>query len=300
MAPTEENLKPKESPDFVIMGSTGLIGNTFVREIESQGMTWKPIRARLHQHEKIKKEILANKPKISVIIAAGVGTRPNANWCNQHHLETVDANVTSQCAIVKICKEIGVHCCIITSAGFYSYDKDHMIGGPGFTEADPANHAYNFYYKCRCLLEKTLHDSGDEKNVLILRANYPLDHLVRPASLIGKLLRYPVIKSIPASITCLNDLVPLAIDMLKDKDYGIVNWVCDGTITNGQILRTYASIIDSSITFKEEVLNEEQSWNAGNAAAYVIPKRLIDKFGDRVPKVNDAISKIINLIKESK
>jgi 3,5-epimerase/4-reductase len=299
MAPTEENLKKQEETDFAIMGSTGLIGNAFVREIENQSLTWKPIRARLHQHEMIKAEILAHKPRISVIIAAGVGTRPNANWCNDHHLETIDANITSQFAIVKMCKEIGVHCAIITTAGFYSYDKDHMIGGPGFTETDPANRAYNFYYKCRVRLEKILVESGYDKNVLILRANYPCDHLIRPASLIGKLLRYPVIRSIPASITVLNDLVPLAIQMLKDKDSGIVNWVCNGTITNGDILRIYASIVDSSKTFNEEVLNEKQSWDAGNAAAYVIPKRLLDKFGDKVPKVKDSITKIMNLIKES-
>ena len=292
---------PAPRPDFAIMGCNGLIGNSFVREIEKRGLTWAPIRARLHQHERIRNEIQSINPRISVVIAAGLGTRPNANWCDQHHLETIDGNVTSQLAIIKMCKELNKHCTIITSAGFYSYDKDHPIGGKGFTEKDPGNHPYNFYYKMRVLLEKMIHMAGYDDSVLILRANLPVDHLIKPASLIGKLLRFKVINSIPSSITVLPSIVPLTIEMMEKKVTGVVNWVCNGTISNGDILRTYQKIVDPNFTFNEKVLTEQESWDAGNAAGYVIPERMLQIFGeDRVPKINDAVDHLINLIKLEK
>ena len=81
----------------------------------------------------------------------------------------------------------------------------------------------------------------------------------------------------------------------------IINWVCNGTITNGDILRTYQKIVDPNFTFNEKVLNEQESWDAGNAAGLVIPERMIEIFGeDKVPKINDAVDHLIHLIKLEK
>ena len=287
-------------PDYAIMGSNGLIGSAFVREIESRGQTWVQIRSRLHQHESIENEILNINPKISVIIAAGVGTRPNTKWCETHRMETVDANVTSQLAIAQICKRHNIHCTLIGTSAFYHYDEEHPMGGKGFTEEDPSNHDANFYYEMRTLLEKLLHETGLENSTLNLRAIFPLDHKLTSASLIGKLLKFSSINVIPTSLTVLTDLVPLALDMMKDKEVGKVNWVCEGTMSNGDILRAYQSIVDPSIIINEKIVDVETSFKTGNAAAYIIPKRLYEKFGNRVPKVQDSINKVMNLIKEEK
>jgi len=296
----KEKMEMRERPHFAIMGYNGLIGGAFVREIEKQGYRWEPINARLHQHEKIRNEILTIKPSISVIIAAGVGTRPNTRWCDEHHEETLDANVTSQIAIAQICKENQIHCTLIGTSAFYHYDDDHPIGGKGFDESEAPNHAYNWYYKMRVLVEQLLSESKLDQTVLNLRAIFPLDHLIKPASLIGKLLSFKLIKSIPSSITVLNSLVPLAIEMMKSRDTGNVNWVCEGTISNGGILRAYQKIVDPNFVINEEVIDQQTSWNNGNAAAYIIPKRLHEKFGDKVPKVDEAIESLMQLIVENK
>jgi len=287
-------------PDYAIMGSNGMIGSAFVREIEARGQTWVQIRSRLNQHESIENELRHIMPKISVIIAAGVGTRPNTKWCDDHRMETIDANVTSQLAIIRICQRLKLHCTIIGTSAFYHYDAEHPMGGKGFVEEDPSNHDANFYYEMRTLQEKLISDCGLENNVLNLRAIFPLDHNLTTSSLIGKLLRFSLIKSIPSSITVLNDLVPLALEMMKDGDVGKVNWVCEGTMSNGDVLRTYQKIVDPNFTFNEQIVKVEESFAAGNAAAYIIPQRLYQKFGDRVPKVQESMDKVMRLIKENK
>lgn len=281
-----------QSPDFAIMGANGLIGSSFARAIEIEGKTWLPIHARLNENETIKSQIAMMKPKVSVIIAAGVGTRPNTKWCDTHQQETIDCNVTAQIAIIKICKELGVHCTIIGTTGFYSYDAEHPIGGKGFVEDDPPNHNSNFYFECRIRLENMLKESGDDKHCLNLRAVFPVAHQITTASIIGKLLRFNTVFSIPSSITVLPALCPLALKMMEDKEVGSVNFVCDGVISNGDILRLYQKIVDPSITIREKVVTAEENWAMGASAQYAVPQRLINKFG-KVISPQDAISDVL-------
>ena len=299
-----ESLRPKKElppkrPDFAIMGATGMIGSAFVREIEARGMTWYQIRSRLHQHEAIRNELASVMPTVSVIIAAGVGTRPNTKWCEDHRMETIDANVTSQLAIAGICEKLGLHCTLIGTSGFYHYDETHPLGsGKGFTEEDAPNHECNFYYQMRAYLEKLLNESGAIKRVLNLRALFPFDHKVTSSSLVGKLLKFEKINCIETSMTVLPSLIPLALEMMKDREVGHVNWVCEGTASNGDVLKAYKEVVDPSITINEVPLSQAESKERGNSAAYVVPARLMAKFGaDKVPKVKDAITEVMKLIK---
>lgn len=291
----------KQQYDFAIMGSNGLIGSAFVREILARGMTYYQIRSRLNQPESIRNEILAINPRVSVLISAGVGTRPNTRWCETHKMETVDANVTAQLAVAKMCKELNYHCTLIGTCGFYHYDENHPLGsGKGFTEDDIPNNDCNVYYKMRILLEDLLKETGLINNTLNLRAVFPFDNKITSASLIGKLLRFNSITCIDQSMTVLTELVPLAIEMMVDHDTGNVNWVCEGTKSNGDVLEAYKAIVDPSITINKNVITQEQSKSSGNSAAYIVPSRLKSKFGDRVPTLEDSINNLMHLIKKEK
>ncbi|KAH0788556.1 dTDP-4-dehydrorhamnose reductase [Histomonas meleagridis] len=293
---------PTPRPMFAIMGANGLIGSSFVREIEARGYTWCRLRSRLHQHEAIQNELLHIHPSVSVIISAGVGTRPNTRWCNDHRIETIDANVTGQLAIAQICGKLGLHLTIIGTCGFYHYDETHTLeNGVGFTESDKPNNLCNFYYQMRNCLEEILNETGAIKHVLNLRALFPFNDNITSASLIGKLLGFSKINSIKSSMTVLNDLVPLALDMIRDHEVGHVNWVCEGTASNGDVIRAYKDIVDPSININEVCISQEESKKMGNSASYVVPGRLISKFGaDKVPKLSDSIAKIMELIKQQK
>ena len=102
-------------------------------------------------------------------------------------------------------------------------------------------------------------------------------------------------------MTALDALVPLALDMINDREVGHVNWVCRGAFTNGDILNAYKKTVDPSITINEVQISQEQSKSTGNSAALVIPKRMIDKFGaEKVPTIEAAVEKTMQLIKEEK
>ncbi|OHT02199.1 dTDP-D-glucose 4,6-dehydratase [Tritrichomonas foetus] len=301
--PKNDHQSEKPRPQYAVMGATGMIGSAFVREIEARGCSWYQIRSRLHQHEAIRNELMEVRPTVGVIIAAGVGTRPNTKWCEDHRLETFDANVTCQLAIAGICEKLGLHCTLIGTSGFYHYDENHPLSDltKGFSEDDIPNHECNYYYQMRVYLEKLLNETGAIKNVLNLRALFPFDHKVTSSSLIGKLLRFNKINCIKTSMTVLNDLVPLALDMINDKEVGHVNWVCQGTYSNGDLLQAYKRVVDPSIEINEVEVTQQQSKEMGNSAAYVIPARLIKKFGaEKVPKLEDSVQRLMEKIKAEK
>jgi 3,5-epimerase/4-reductase len=279
-----------------------MIGGAFVRQLEATGHSWVQLRSRLHQQSSIRNELELIRPTVSVLIAAGVGTRPNTRWCEDHRVETIDANVTGQLAIAKICADLGLHLTLIGTCGFYHYDAEHALGsGVGFPEDAVPNHECNFYYAMRALLERLLNESGAIGGVLNLRALFPFDHKVTSASLVGKLLRFAKINCIPTSMTVLPDLVPLAVELMIAKEVGHVNWVCEGVASNGDVLRAYKEIVDESIAINEVEVSQETSRSTGNSAAYVVPAKLIARFGaDRVPKVGDAIGRLMKLIKDER
>ena len=89
--------------------------------------------------------------------------------------------------------------------------------------------------------------------------------------------------------------------MINDHETGHVNWVCRGTCSNGDLLRSYKQIVDGSIEINEIQLTQQQSKEMGNSAAYIIPQRLIEKFGEeKVPLVNDSIARVMEEIKKEK
>lgn len=287
-------------PDFAVMGYNGLIGSELVKAIKNAGFSVVELRSRLEQQEGIKNELINLNPKLGVIIAAGVGTRPNTGWCDSHKVETIDANVTCQLAVASICKSLNLHCTLISTCAFYHYDNEHQIGGKPFIETDKVNNSYNYYLKMREVFEELLESSGLLSNTLVLRANFPCSANMIGSNLISKLIKFANIKSIPNSISILPPLSNLAVEMIKEKEVGIVNWVCDGTITNGQLVGLYKKIVDPSHSFNEEKLDAEKSKLIGNAAAYVKPERLIKKFGERVPDVHKAAEDLMNEIKMAK
>jgi hypothetical protein len=77
-------------PEFAVMGANGMIGGAFVRALSAAGGTWVSLRSRLHQHSLIRNELSLLGPTVSVLIAAGVGTRSNTRWCEDHRVETIE------------------------------------------------------------------------------------------------------------------------------------------------------------------------------------------------------------------
>tara|TARA_B100000035_G_C20526170_1_gene347564 strand:- start:82 stop:462 length:381 start_codon:yes stop_codon:yes gene_type:complete len=75
---------------------------------------------------------------------------------------------------------------------------------------------------------------------------------------ITKITNYEYICSIPNSMTVLPELLPLVLDMMKNKTVGTINLTNPGLISHNEILEMYKEIVDPEFTWKN-FTKEEQS-----------------------------------------
>ena len=221
--------------DFYILGGNGFIGSVIMDSIQTLESKTKEFvyktSLRLEQVEQIEKELDLYKPKY-VICSAGITGTPNISWCEDHKTETIETNITYQMTLAHLCKKKNIHLTIIGSGVIFKNDKY-------YTEEDEGNYDENFYSKCRIQLENMIRNYD---NVLYTRINYPISKHNSTKNLITKLLSYSYIDNVNITLTYIDELIPILLDMIKNNETGICNLVNEGEINLMDIMRIYKTL----------------------------------------------------------
>lgn len=222
----KDNEKTFTKPiDYLIFGHKGFIGQNMINILKKYSKNFITTNLRLHELEEIRRLINTYKPKY-IINCAGITGTPNIFWCDEHKVETVETNIIYQMTLASICKENNIHLTIFGSAGIFNDDKL-------YSEEEKGNNCSNFYGECRILLEQI---SNVYDNILYLRVNYPISSLKSNKNLITKLLSYTEINDCEISITYLDNLLPLLINIIENNETGICNFTNPGTINLTDII----------------------------------------------------------------
>ena len=142
-APPHKEITPEA--DYAILGVNSPVGKHLIQQIEKKGETWIEIRSKLNQQEGLLNELSHIKVKKSVLIASGC--EHDSQWYNDHHIQTIDENVTCQLAAVRVCKKLGYKVTLVTS----------------HEEA----HKEQFYGESRALLDKLLKATSLDKDCVL-------------------------------------------------------------------------------------------------------------------------------------
>jgi len=242
-------------PVFLIYGRTGWIGGMLGRLLQEQGHEYYYGAARLHDKAALQEDIQRCQPT-HILNAAGITGRPNVDWCETHKLEVVQTNVLGTLTLIDLAKSTNIHVTNFATGCIYSYDDDHPIGGPGFTEKDVPNFRGSYYSHTKAMVEDVIHQYD---NVLQLRLRMPIDsNLQNPRNFIYKIAHYAKVVNVPNSMTVLDELVPLAIDGAIRNLTGIYNFTNPGVISHNEVLELYKEYYDRDFTW-ENFSIEEQS-----------------------------------------
>jgi len=152
------------------------------------------------------------------------------------------------------CFQRGIHLTNFATGCLYEYDDEHPIGGKPFTEDDPPNFKGSFYSKTKGLVEILL---KEYPNVLTLRMRMPVDEEPHPRNFIMKITTYAKVINIPNSMTVLNELLPVAIDMSRRKLTGMYNFTNPGAISHNEILEMYQKYIDPKFVWTNFSIEEQ-------------------------------------------
>ncbi|KAI1634713.1 NAD(P)-binding protein [Biscogniauxia mediterranea] len=183
---------------------------------------------RIESREQVLSELAIHKPT-RVINCAGAHGTPNADWCEDHKIETVRSNVLGVLNVVDCCFQLGIHITHFGSACIYDRSPTNSV----FTEEDEPFYAGSWYSRSRLLSENSIRHYP---NVLILRVREPIAADLHPNNLISKLFRYQKLLNMPGSGSVLPNLLPGAILLCEHAVTGIYNLISPRPWTNNEVM----------------------------------------------------------------
>lgn len=196
----------------------------------------------------------------AVINCAGKTGRPNVDWCEDHKLETLTANVTGVLVLLQECVTRGIKLVHYGSGCIYRGDGD----GEGFAEEDAPNFSGSFYSRTKAWSDQILREFPDD--VLNLRLRMPFDGSDEPRNLISKLKGYARVLDEPNSMTNIPELIDVTARLMEKGMSGTYNVVNPGALSPYRIMELYKEIVDPSHSFERltvqtlgEVVKAERS-----------------------------------------
>ncbi|RMY55171.1 hypothetical protein D0863_13402 [Hortaea werneckii] len=237
-------------------GATGWVGGHLEKLLISQGKDVHTTGVRMENQIEVQRVLDEVRPT-HVINCAGKTGRPNVDWCEDHKLETIRANVIGTLILADECEKRGVHCTVMATGCIYAsqYTPDHThLTSPPFRETDPANFSGSFYSYTKSRVEDIL---KHYPSVLILRLRMPVSDDLHPRNFVTKITAYARVVNIPNSNSILYDLLPLAIAMAEHGETGIVNFTNPGAISHNEVLGLYREIVDPGFRWENFTLEEQ-------------------------------------------
>ncbi|CAL9241142.1 NAD(P)-binding domain [Arabidopsis thaliana x Arabidopsis arenosa] len=254
-SPRSNGTPQKPSLKFLIYGKTGWIGGLLGKICEKQGIAYEYGKGRLEDRSSLLQDIQSVKPT-HVFNSAGVTGRPNVDWCESHKTETIRANVAGTLTLADVCREHGLLMMNFATGCIFEYDDKHPEGsGIGFKEEDTPNFTGSFYSKTKAMVEELLKEYD---NVCTLRVRMPISSdLNNPRNFITKISRYNKVVNIPNSMTVLDELLPISIEMAKRNLKGIWNFTNPGVVSHNEILEMYRDYINPEFKWANFTLEEQ-------------------------------------------
>ena len=131
-------------------------------------------------------ELTKYKPT-RVINCAGKRGTPNADWCEDHKVETMRSNVLGVLNLVDTCFEQGIHITHFGSACIYTLSEEEIKSHPPFTETDEPFFQGCWYGRSRLLSELSIRHYP---NLLLLRIRLPIAADLHKNNHIARLLKF--------------------------------------------------------------------------------------------------------------
>lgn len=250
----------------LVYGYKGWIGQQVCRELNAKGHTWIGGESRVDDVDSIREELRKVTDKIThVFCVIGRTHGPGSNTIDYLEgegklVENIRDNLFAPVMLAVMCRAAGVHLTYIGTGCIFNSVNERgalIVGGRnghGYTESDLPDFFGSSYSIVKGFTDRIM---GDMVDCLNLRIRMPITGEVNGRNFITKIVGYPKICSIDNSMTVLDDLLPIVVDMMDDFETGTYNLVNPGVINHNRILEMYRAIVDTGFTWQNMNLAEQ-------------------------------------------
>lgn len=128
-------------------------------------------------------------------------------------------------------------------------------------------------------------------DALVLRIRMPITHKNHPRNFITKILNYKKICSMPNSMSVLDSLIPVSIEMMRAQEIGCYNFTNPGYIDHNSILVLYRNYIDPNFTWENFSIEEQSKVLKGARSNNILSTTKLEKHYT-IDTIEEAMEKV--------
>jgi len=290
----------------LVYGSEGWIGKQVCKLLNESNIFYIEGKARAEDIELLEKEIKqVNPTHVMSFIGRTHGKIGDKEYTTIDYLEqpgkikeNVRDNLYSPIVLAILSNKYVFHYTYLGTGCIFEYDDDqfHPFGqeSNGFTEESTPNFFGSGYSIVKGYTDRLMHMFP---NVLNVRIRMPITSDLNPRNFITKITTYKKVCSIPNSMTVLDELLPIMIDMGKNKVTGTINLTNPGLISHNEILQMYKEIVNPDFTWENFTIEEQaEILAAGRSNNYLDTTRL-ETLYPNVMSIKKSVKKCLEQMK---
>lgn len=214
-------------------------------------------------------------------------------------VENLRDNLYSPVLLAILSVKYNFHYVYIGTGCIFEYNESHQYGTEinGFTEESTPNFFDSSYSTVKGFTDMLMRQF--ESTTLNIRIRMPVSSKHSRGNFITKLIGYKKICSIPNSITVLDDLLPIIINMIKIKQTGTFNLTNPGLISNNEILEIYREVIDPDFTWENFTIDEQNNiLDSKRANNYLNTSKIENLY--HIDNIKDSVRNLFIRMKDGK
>jgi len=293
---------------FLVYGTNGWIGGKVYKYLLEQNINTVAGNCRVNDVSALEEEIRSVEPThVISLIGRTHGTYNGKKYGTIDYLEqpgrlveNVRDNLFSPMVLSLLSKKYNFHFTYLGTGCIFEFDETHPFGMEvdGFTETSLPNFFGSSYSIVKGFTDQLMHLVDD--TVLNVRIRMPITDEFNNRNFITKITTYEKICSVPNSMSVLNELIPLMIDMAKNGTVGTVNLTNKGLITHNEILEMYKEIVDPDFTWKNFSIEEQAAiLDSGRSNNFLDTTRLQTLY-PTVKTIKESVRAVLIQMKQNK
>lgn len=289
----------------LVFGGNGWIGNKVVNLLASQEIPVFKAECRADDEDAVVSEIeqVDGITHVMSFIGRTHGTYEGVKIGTIDYLEkpgklveNMRDNLFAPLLLAEICKQKNIHFTYLGTGCIFDYDDEqHLFGdeNTGFLETDKPNFFGSSYSIVKGYTDRLMHLLNDG-STLNVRIRMPITDEFNDRNFVTKITNYAKVCSIPNSMTVLNELLPIMIELALHKKVGTVNLTNPGLITHNEILAMYKEIVDPSFTWNNFTIEEQNQILASKRSNNCLDTSVLECLTNyKVMNIKDSVRKVL-------
>jgi len=290
---------------FLVYGVNGWIGSKVFKLLNDlNDVDVVEGNCRVDNVAELEKEIISVAPThVISLIGRTHGTHNGTTYGTIDYLEqpgklveNVRDNLFSPMVLSLMATKHKFHFTYLGTGCIFEYDNDHPFGEEvnGFTEKSRPNFFGSSYSIVKGFTDQLMHLC--EERVLNIRIRMPITDEFNGRNFITKISTYKKVCSIANSMTVLNELLPLMIDMAKNNVTGTVNLTNPGLITHNEILEMYREIVNPEFTWENFTIDEQAEILASGRSNNFLETTRLEVLYPSVKNIKESVREMLVLM----